>query len=172
MSKIQILNETQVSHFIDVLIPELNRKFDKKVKELQEQAKKEKDNYLEHERIVKLKEEQNTLLNKYNKILDLSKQPIDIDPDYVIYRSHYSSKRIDQEVVDNLIKEHATNLEQTLIDLAETALFVNDVYDRKEQMHKELHARLSMVTVGTFDEIKKSVLESIKIDSYFTYPIN
>lgn len=171
MPKIQILNETQVNHFADVLLPELLVKFNAKADELEKLAEERKDNFATHAEIIELKKKQEERIAEVQKIIDFSKQLKEIHPKYRIYSDHYDLISTEKDLED-LIKDQKEIINLTILNLSKKALHVDNRYTRQEMLTNELTARLSMAGVGTFDEIKTNILKSIDPLSYLTNPLN
>jgi hypothetical protein len=168
MSKIQILNETQVQHFNDVLRPELERAFDIIVDKLETQAKEEKDNFLTHKEVVELIEKQTKKIELAKKTIEITKTLKELDKDLYISNGGYRHGCIaTQKELDELLKDQKESLDDLLIKLSEKNLNVNSTWTRKEQMYDDLKARLCMLTVDNFDSIVNLMRASIKVDSYF-----
>lgn len=175
MSKIQILNETQVNHYVEVLLPILEVDFNKKADELEKKAKAEQDNFVEDPEVIKLKNEQKEKLDKINKLYELTKQLRVIGKDYRISNSNYY-KSSEIVTTDEELAEVITDMEEEVkkltLKLSEKNFKVDLRHFREHTMKDELRARLSMTSVMGFDEIKKLILGSIDVNSYFTNIIN
>jgi hypothetical protein len=168
MSKIQILNETQVNHFNDVLRPELERAFDAIVEKLEKQAKDEKDDFLTHKEVVELIEKQTKKVELAKQTIEITKQLKELQKDLYISNGAYRHDIITtQEELDELLKDQKESLDNLLIKLSGKNLNVNSTWARKEQMYDDLKARLCMAVVDNFDTITKLMRDSIKVDSYF-----
>lgn len=172
MPKIQILNETQVNHFVDVLLPELLVKFNAKAKELEKLANEDKDNFATHAEVVELKEKQDKKVVEVKQLIEISKQLKEINKKYSITNTNsYNSPVTTEEELERVIKEQKNTMDDLLLRLASIKHNVNQLWTRQSRMTDELKARLSMVTVGEFTEIKEAILKSIDPISYFTNPI-
>lgn len=169
MPKIQILNETQVSHFVDTILPKLQKKFNAKQKELEELAKKEIGNFADSAEVIELTKEQLEQVEKTNKLIFASKQLQELDEDYIIKSRNYFGNIITtEEGLKKLLEDQKGEMNELLEKLSRTKLNVNQTYHRNDMMINELRARLSMTAVGTFDYIQDIILKSIDINSYFT----
>lgn len=170
MPKIQILNETQVNHFVEALLPELMVKFNIEADRLEKLAEERKDNFATHAEVIELKQKQEKKIAEVQKIIEIGKQLKEIDPKYRIYSDRYDLLNT-KEDLEKLIKEQEETLSIVILNLSREALNVADRGRRAENLSIELTARLSMTAVGTFDEIKKTILKSIDPISFLTTPL-
>lgn len=173
MSKLQILNETQVQHFVDAFKSELIVVFKKKEEELKTQAKTEQNKFITHVEVLKLKEEQKKDYDIAEKIVNINISLKEIGENYFVCRGHYygdSPIRTIEDLVE-LKKRNEESIIKLLYDLSKESLMVNESYTRREQLLDDLRARLSMTVVDTFDNVKEAILKSIDINSYFSYTI-
>lgn len=167
-TKIQILNEKQVDHFADVLLPQLIAKFDTARDILREQAEKEKDNFVTHAEVIKLKAEQTERLEMAKKTVALTTQLEEVDDKLYLSRNGcYGSIITTQEGLEKLEKDQVKKLNDLLLELSMKNLFVDQSWTRRGIMSDELRARLSMTPVNDFDKIVEVILESIDINSFF-----
>ena len=172
-TKIQILNEKQVDHYVTLLLPKLNDKFNAKVKELNELAEKQVNKFIAHEDVLKLKEEHAKKIEIAEKTVALTKQLKEISKDFHISRNGYYLNFITEteEELTKLYETQQEELDTLLLELSKKSLKVNDVWLRGEYMTAELRARLCMVAVSTFEEIQTKILSEINIDNFFTNKI-
>lgn len=171
MSKIQILNETQVKHYFDVLYPELLAKFNPRKDELLKQAENEKDNFSTHEEVIKLRKEYDEKIEKSIKVIALQKELQKIDEAYYVSYNGWRTIATDDKKLENLKEEADKAIEDKKLQLSRKNLHVDDPWFRREVMNRELTARLSMTAVTDFDTIKDVILKSININSFFSTPI-
>lgn len=166
-TKIQILNEKQVDHFIDVLKPKLVAKFNTIRDILREQAEKEKDNFVTHAEVIELKKKQTEKLEIGKKTIILTKQLHELNVDYRICTNYYDSIIENEEELKRLEERQSKELNDLLLKLSKENLFVDETWSRRSTMLDELRARLSMTAVNDFNSIEKIILESIDINSFF-----
>jgi hypothetical protein len=172
MSKIQILNEKQISHYFDVLYPELIAKFNLKKDELKKQAEVEEGNFATHAEVIKLKEKFDGEVALAIKLIGVQKLLKEIDEKYYISTDGWRHNIVKTEEGLVELKEANEKLIQTLMqELSQKNLFVDNVWERRVKMANELRARLSMTAVMDFDQIKDVILKSIDINTFFSTPI-
>jgi len=178
MPKIQILNETQVDHFYNLLEPMLEKEFDKVKKELLEEADKIKDNFSTHEKVIKLKKEQENHINEVKALSELIKKVKKFNESFNIcslsYKYNILLKEVSEYLIDSetFIKEteekNKEDVDELLLELAQKSLNVNDCSDRYQKMCNELRARLCMTAVDDADSICEYIMSEIEIESFFT----
>lgn len=182
MPKIQILNEAQVTHFTSVLYPELTAQFKEKSEELLALVDKviEQEDFSSNEKILQINKTHDEDAAKINSLVSVFKTLKEIDPNLSVSSHRYSDYTIemarkiydDPSKIDMLKKARQNDLQHAIKVLAKEKLFVDELQTRRTRMYDELRARLSMTSVASFDDIRKLILSTIKIDSYFSTPIN
>jgi shikimate kinase len=124
-NKIQILNETQVNHFFNLLVPEFEKEFSKIEEELLEEVKKIKDNFVTHAEVVKLKEEHQKTIEITNKLILINKTLKEIDKDLRISKKYCSDPSSTEKDLENLLNSHKEEIENLIQRLAKESLHVN-----------------------------------------------
>jgi len=178
MPKIQILNETQVDHFYNLLEPMLEKEFNKVKIELLEEAERIKDNFSTHEEVIKLKKEQEDHINKMKAISILIGKVKEIDENLIINSKQYSDRSVisgavdyfgnPEETIKEIEKSNKEDVDELLLELAQKSLNVNDCYKRYQKLESELRARLCMTAVDDADSICEYIMGEIEIESFFT----
>jgi len=172
-TKIQILNEKQVDHYADVLLPKLLDKFHEKTNELKELAKLKVNTFIVTPEVTTLKEKHAKQIELAHKTVAITKQLKELGDDYSIQKAN--QYRVDivrtTEELEELLGKQQKEVDELLLELAEVSYNVNAIWTRRTNMSNELRARLSMTAVSSFEIIEKSILESIDIINFFTNPI-
>ena len=173
MSELQTLNEKQVKHYFDYLLPILITKFNTKAEELRKLAESSVNDFLEHEEVIKLKQEHAKKVELANKGIELTKLVKEINENWYISCTDWKYDVVTtEEKLKELLEAQKSEIDNLLIELAKKHLNVNDTWTRRECMTSEIRARLSMFQVVDFDTICNGVLNTINIENYFNYPIN
>jgi len=172
MTKIQVLNEKQVDHFVVYLLPDFEKRFTAIKEDLLKKAEEEKDNFVTHAEIIELKKEQAKELEGIKIINKLSKELNKLDGNCRISRPYSSATltKTDEEIKE-LIKEHEIDVNKRLMHLSKINLHVDYDCTRKERMKNEIRAQLCMTAVNSFDKIKEAIITNININSFFTTTI-
>jgi hypothetical protein len=180
MPKIQLLNETQVQHFVDLLLPELTLSFNEYLEKLKGKVIEIKDNFDTHAEVIKIQESHDTLLKESLTLVELYRQVKTLDPNVNISSSYHDSKVValakaiarDRNALTAQEMKKDQEVNELKTRLIEESLFIDKIAHRAQTLKYELTAKLSVFPVKDFAEVKKQIVNSIDIKSFFTNKIS